>query len=131
MTVVTTATVTSMIGLTGSLEAAIPALVVTFVLAGLLQILMGSRALVTDPVHPLSGCVRIHERDRCDHCLAAGVSIIGFARTDHHARCGQGGAVGQRLRGRKLSSARDDDGVPMEHVPYEPGSRRQCRARTG
>tara|TARA_R110002072_G_scaffold228234_11_gene385344 strand:+ start:37356 stop:39053 length:1698 start_codon:yes stop_codon:yes gene_type:complete len=41
MTVVTTATVTAMIAVTGSLELAIPALVATFVLAGLIQILMG------------------------------------------------------------------------------------------
>lgn len=41
MTVVTTATVTTMIGVTGSLDAAIPALVATFVLAGIIQILMG------------------------------------------------------------------------------------------
>ncbi|MGK0265213.1 MAG: SulP family sulfate permease, partial [Planctomycetota bacterium] len=41
MTVVTTATVTTMIGITGSLDAAIPALVATFVLAGIIQILMG------------------------------------------------------------------------------------------
>lgn len=41
MTVVTTATVAAMIGVTGSVEAAIPALVVTFVLAGIIQILMG------------------------------------------------------------------------------------------
>src|SRR5690606_20491456 len=41
MTVVTTATVTTMIAVTGSLETAIPALVATFVLAGLLQVAMG------------------------------------------------------------------------------------------
>jgi SulP family sulfate permease len=41
MTVVTTATVISMTAVTGSLETAIPALVATFVLAGIIQILMG------------------------------------------------------------------------------------------
>ena len=41
MTVVTTVTVTTMIGVTGSLETAIPPLVATFVLAGIIQILMG------------------------------------------------------------------------------------------
>ncbi|MFT4512903.1 MAG: SulP family sulfate permease [Planctomycetota bacterium] len=42
MTVVTTATVTAFIAATGSLEAAIPALVATFILAGLLQVVMGA-----------------------------------------------------------------------------------------
>jgi SulP family sulfate permease len=41
MTVVTTATVTAMIAVTGSLETAMPALVATFLLAGILQIGMG------------------------------------------------------------------------------------------
>lgn len=41
MTVVSAATVASIVGLTGGLEAAIPALVATFVLTGLFQVAMG------------------------------------------------------------------------------------------